>query len=79
VLSSGTTRLDRLRKMPTYLEREVDHLWLVDPDAKTLEAYRRQERIWILLGNFGEEATARIEPFAEVELDLTALWELGET
>lgn len=74
VLSPTTALHDRIRKMPIYAEYQVQHLWLVDPLQKTLEAYRLQAGKWLLLGAWAEDDTARIEPFEAIELTLTVLW-----
>lgn len=38
ILSPATARTDRALKMPLYVELGLTHLWLVDPDLRTLEA-----------------------------------------
>jgi hypothetical protein len=45
-----------------------------DPGTRTLEAYRLEEGRWVVLGTHGGSATVRVEPFAELELDLRRLW-----
>jgi Uma2 family endonuclease len=39
VLSPGTGRHDRRLKMPVYAREGVKHVWLVDPQEKTLEVF----------------------------------------
>jgi hypothetical protein len=46
----------------------------VDPLARTLEALRLEEGVWIELGVWGDGDLARIEPFAAVELDVSRLF-----
>jgi len=75
ILSPGTIRLDRVRKMPRYAEAGVPHLWLIDPAAKTLESFRLEAGRWSLLSAFVENDLVRAEPFEAVELDLGLLWE----
>lgn len=74
VLSPRTAQVDRGEKMPLYARHRVEHLWLVDPDAKTLEVYRPEGELWLALVTHGGEARIRVEPFESVELDLGALW-----
>lgn len=76
VLSPSTQRVDRVRKLPIYAREKVAHVWLVDPSAQTLEAYRRQDDGWLLVATFGGADCVRTEPFAVVELELAALWDL---
>lgn len=75
VLSPSTAGFDRVRKMPVYLREGVSHLWLVDPVARSLEVFRRQDRHWLLAATFGvEQDKVRAEPFDAIELELSALW-----
>jgi Uma2 family endonuclease len=74
VVSPSTESLDRVKKMPAYAKEGVTHLWLVNPVARTLEAYRLGERRWVLLGTYEGESRLRVEPFEAVELELGALW-----
>jgi Uma2 family endonuclease len=78
VVSPNTERLDRARKMPVYARENVSHLWLVNPVARTLEAYRLAEGRWLLLATHEGAARVRAEPFDAVELDLTSLWGEGD-
>ena len=73
VVSPGTERLDRARKMPAYAREGVAHLWLLNPVARTLEVYRRAEGRWLLLTTHEGAAQVRAEPFDALELDLTPL------
>jgi Uma2 family endonuclease len=75
VLSPRTHRTDRVVKMPVYRRERVGHVWLVDPDAKTLEVYRLDGDTYRLLDTFGDEARVRAEPFDAIELELGALWQ----
>jgi Uma2 family endonuclease len=62
-------------KLPIYREHGVGHVWLVDPMAQTLEIYRLQPDGYLLTSAFGGDCTVRAEPFAAIELDLSALWQ----
>ena len=74
VLSERTVQTDRIRKMPLYAELGVMHLWLVDPEARTLEVFRREESRWLLLSAHAGDERVRAEPFGEIELELALLW-----
>ncbi len=74
ILSPGTARLDRVQKMPIYAVAGVEHLWLVDPDLRTLEAYRREGNSWLLLGGHADQDVVRVAPFDAIELELRLLW-----
>ena len=62
VLSPSTARLDRLRKLPLYAAQGVRYAWLVDTEARTLEAYRNESGRWLQLGVFGDDAKVKAEP-----------------
>ena len=74
VLSPATARTDRVLKLPRYAAAGVAHCWLIDPDARTLEAYANQDGHWLLLGAWGGTDQAAIDPFAAITLDLSGLW-----
>jgi Uma2 family endonuclease len=74
VLSSGTERLDRARKMPAYAREGVLHVWLLSPSARILEVYRLTGDGWLLLATHAGATCVRAEPFDAVELDLAPLW-----
>lgn len=73
IVSPSTVRVDRLRKLPLYLAHGVQHAWLLDPIARVLEVYAATSEGWRVHGPYGGDR-ARVEPFAELELDLSALW-----
>lgn len=75
VVSPSSARIDRVRKMPKYAAEGVAWLWLVDPLAQTLDAFRLHEGSWLLLGSWGGGAVARVQPFDAIELDLTGWWQ----
>ena len=73
MLSPATAGVDRAERMPICARERVSHAWLVDPIARTLEAFRLEEARWVLLGTWRDDAHIRGEPFAEVELELAGL------
>ena len=64
----------RVLKLPRYAAAGVDHCWLIDPDVRTLEAYANQDDRWLLLGTWGGDDVAKIDPFAAISLSLAGLW-----
>lgn len=74
VLSPGTARIDRAEKMPIYADAGVDHLWLIDPDLRTLEVFERRESNWLLLAVFENDDRVTAPPFAAIVIELDALW-----
>ena len=75
VLSPSTARLDRIVKMPLYAQLGVGHLWLIDPNLQTLEAFQLHDSHWLLIGTFANDHAVSIAPFAEHTFSLSDLWE----
>ncbi len=61
-----------------YAREGVAHVWLLNPIAETLEAYRLEHGRWLLLGTDVGDVSARIEPFEAVALELWRLWGRSE-
>jgi Uma2 family endonuclease len=74
ILSPSTARLDRIEKMPLYAAAGITHLWLIDPDLRTLEAYENQQGRWTLIAAHADQETVQVAPFAAVPLELGWLW-----
>ncbi len=74
ILSPSTERIDRGLKLKVYARERVGHIWLLNPDARTLEVLRLQGDQWLLVAVHSGGERVQAEPFGEVELDLAALW-----
>ena len=77
-LSPSTERIDRGKKLAIYARESVSHVWLVNPIAETLEAYRLEQGRWLLLETCAGDVNARIVPFDAIELELWRLWGRSE-
>ena len=74
VLSPSTRRLDQGEKRDLYAREGVRHLWFVDPDARTLEAFELREGHWTLLATLVDDAPVSLPPFDAITFPLDALW-----
>lgn len=74
VMSAGTVRIDRIKKMPIYGRFGIPYIWLIDPLAKTLEVFRLDEGKWVLSSVHSDNDKIRAEPFQETEISLEHLW-----
>jgi Uma2 family endonuclease len=74
ILSPGTARVDRAEKLPIYARWGVAHVWLVDPDLRTLEAYENQAGRWVLLTTLKDDDAVCLPPFDAVSFGLAGLW-----
>ena len=74
VLSASTRKLDLDGKRPVYAREGVGHLWLVDPTARTLEAFELRDGEWVRIATVKDDAPVRIRPFEAVTFSLNDLW-----
>lgn len=74
VVSPGSERIDRERKLPIYARERVSHVWLVDPLERMIEVYRLDGEGYRLVVTRGGTDRVRLEPFAAIEIELDALW-----
>lgn len=74
IVSPGTRRRDLTDKRDLYGARGVGHLWLIDPIARTLEAFRHDGGVWVLAMALGDAAAAPVPPFEATTLALADLW-----
>lgn len=70
----STATRDRNIKMPIYAREGVAHVWLVDPDARTLEVFRLTGPHYTALVTYAETVPVRAEPFEALEFPLGVLW-----
>ncbi len=74
MVSPATARYDRVEKRDIYGAHSVAHLWFVDPDARTLEAFSREGGHGALVESFAESQEVAAPPFEAVPFSLSALW-----
>jgi Uma2 family endonuclease len=74
MLSPRTRRFDLTEKRELYGGHGVRHLWLIDPDARTLEAFERVAGRWTLAAALGDGDEVRVAPFEAASFPLSALW-----
>ena len=74
VLSPGTARRDRVRKLNAYARLGVRHYWLVDPEAKTVEAFELVEDAYRLAAAVGGDDEFRPGVFPGLAISLPILF-----
>ena len=74
VISKSTAGTDREIKMPIYAEFGVAYAWLIDPRARTLEAYALKAGVWSEIGRFAGSDPVSVAPFDAVTLHLDDWW-----
>lgn len=74
VVAPSTTGIDRRRKLQLYARYAVPYYWIVDPPARTIQAYQLAQ------GAYGEVATlsggtmVSLPPFPDLILDPGEIW-----
>jgi Uma2 family endonuclease len=75
VVSPSTAAVDRVKKLSIYAREGVSHAWLIDPIAGTLEALILENRRWTIASTVSALDVVRVQPFGEIEIDLSVLFE----
>ncbi|MEA3275660.1 MAG: Uma2 family endonuclease [Pseudomonadota bacterium] len=73
ILSPSTESKDRRIKMPIYAHYGVSQAWLVDPEARTFEAYALEQGAWREIARFAGEERVSVAPFEAVSIALREL------
>jgi Uma2 family endonuclease len=75
VLSPGTTGVDRNVKRALYARQGVPFYWIVDPEARTLEAFRADGDVSILVLRASGTEPCRVPPLDGLPFVVEDLWE----
>lgn len=74
IISPSSTKTDRADKFEQYRAGGVAHYWIVDSEAKTVEAYSLQEGIYALCGRGKGDDVVSLPPFADLQIALQRIW-----
>jgi len=74
ILSSGTIQRDRVEKAQLYARHGVRHYWLVDPEARAIEAFELAEGQYRRTARLAGEATFVPALFPGLAIPLSTLW-----
>ena len=74
VLSPSTRKLDLGTKRDIYARERVAHMWLVDPDARSLETFELRDGEWRALAKLTGNRPVSQPPFEAVSFPLGDLW-----
>ena len=77
ILSPSTRTIDLGPKRDIYAREGVQHLWLVDPEAHSLEAFALRSGGWVSLGRREGNDPVSLPPFEAFSFPLSTLW--GDT
>ena len=74
ILSPSTAGKDRIKKLPLYARYQVAYAWLLDPLARTLEAYALRNEGWLLIATLEGDDSVCVPPFDAITFSLAELW-----
>ena len=74
ILSPSTGQIDRGVKFQLYARYGVPYYWIVDPDVRSIEAYRLIEGTYQLAGRLEGPASGSLPPFPEIALVPASIW-----
>ena len=74
VLSRSNRAYDRRTKFPYYARVGVRHLWVVDPEARTVEVKKLVDTRWTDVATFAQDDVMSAEPFEACAIALAAIW-----
>lgn len=74
IISPSTEKIDKGDKRRIYALYGVEYLWFLDPRARTLEVFMRQDKNWLLTHTFVEQEDVSAPPFNELTFSLGQLW-----
>lgn len=74
VTSPSSASRDRVTKRQLYAAHGVPFYWIVDPEARTLEALQLEHGRWAELGAWDDTAIAAIPPFEATSVEVGRLF-----
>ena len=73
VLSPSTREFDLGRKSNIYAREGVSHLWIVDAEARTLQASALSTGKWLLISTLSDTEMVSVPPFEKLNIPLSRL------
>ena len=74
MVSNSRRRLELNDKRAVYAREGVEHLWLVDLAARTLDAFELREGEWVLVASAKGDEQLGIWPFEAIKVSFGELW-----
>jgi Uma2 family endonuclease len=65
---------DRLQKMRIYQRAQIEHYWLLDPQAKSLECFALHDCLYALVASGMDEEVVEHPDFTGLSIPLKSLW-----
>lgn len=77
IASPSTAGVDKVTKAQVYARYGVPYFWVVDPQQKTLEEYRLERGIYMLMRCWEEHGVFTPELFPGLKVNLKEIWSGG--
>jgi Uma2 family endonuclease len=74
ILSPGSEHTDRRTKFEEYQEFGIANYWIIDPKAKTAEAFKLRRKRYVPAGSGRSKDTVSFPPFPDLPIHLPDLW-----
>jgi Uma2 family endonuclease len=74
IISPSSVEIDRVDKFAQYRDAGVAFYWIVDPIARTIEAWRLESGQYIPAGHGEQAQVVQLPPFAGLAIPLSRLW-----
>ncbi len=74
IISPTSVEIDRTDKFAQYRDAGVAFYWIVDPIARTIEAWRLDSGQYISAGRGQQDGTVQLPPFTDLTIPLSRLW-----
>jgi len=74
IISRYSKQIDRRRKTALYAAHDVTWYWIVDPDARTIEAYRLDAGSYRLDAKLEGAEPRALSPFPDLPLEPATIW-----
>ena len=74
ILSPSTRTIDRVSKRALYARYDVPYLWIVDPEARTIEAFTLERGRYVVAVTASGSASVDLPPFTGLALVPDRLW-----
>ena len=74
VLSPSNENMDREDKFALYEKRRVANYWIVDQDARTIEAFVLKRGKYMLVATGEGNAIVHLPPFLDLDIPLSEVW-----
>ena len=74
VISPSTRQRDRNEKLQLYARHGVPCVWVIDPDARSVEAYVLRSGAYVLQTQAVGHESLRAEPIPDLAISIATLW-----